>query len=77
MNSNKMANILRLLGVGWYVAICIGGGAIAGVLLDSKLDTQPILTLACVISGVIVAGIGMYRMILMVVSNKVELDGKK
>ena len=63
MNAQKSALILRLVGIGWYVAICIAGGAIAGLALDGWLDTGPLLTIIGVLLGVAVAVIGMYRML--------------
>ncbi|MDA1189765.1 MAG: AtpZ/AtpI family protein, partial [Chloroflexi bacterium] len=60
MNAQKSALILRLVGIGWYVAICIAGGAIAGLALDGWLDTGPLLTIIGVLLGVAVAVIGMY-----------------
>ena len=41
MNSGKLVAVLQLLGIGWYIAICIGGGAIGGLLLDRWLDVAP------------------------------------
>ena len=69
MDSRGMGTVLRLLGIGWYVAICIGGGAALGLLLDRKLDTTPILTLVGVIVGIVIAGVGMYRMVMAVLAN--------
>ena len=63
MNAQKSALILRLVGIGWYVAICIAGGAIAGLALDGWLDTGPLLTIIGVLLGVAVAVIGMYRIL--------------
>jgi F0F1-type ATP synthase assembly protein I len=64
MNERKNGFVLRLLGIGWYVAICIAGGAFAGFGLDRWLDTGPWLTIVGVLLGVAVAVTGMYRMLL-------------
>ena len=46
MNSRGMAIALRLVGIGWYVGICIGGGALGGWLLDGWLGLEvPAFTL--------------------------------
>ena len=69
MNSRSMGTVLRLLGIGWYVGLCVGGGAAVGFLLDSRLNLTPILTLVGVIVGIAFAGVGMYRMITAVLAS--------
>jgi len=59
---------LRLVGVGWYVALCIGLGVGGGVWLDGKFDTSPVLTLAGLFLGLLMAFWGGYRMLMDVVS---------
>ena len=66
MRGQKVALALRLLGIGWFVAMCIGGGAVGGLLLDRQLDTGPILTLVGLCVGIAVAVVGMYRMLMAV-----------
>ena len=66
MSGEKLALVLRLLGIGWYVAMCIGGGAIGGLLLDRRLDANPLFTLAGIFLGIGIAVIGMYRMLVAV-----------
>ena len=66
MSGQKLALVLRLLGIGWYVALCIGGGAGLGLLLDGRLDTSPLFTLAGIFLGIGIAVIGMYRMLVAV-----------
>jgi hypothetical protein len=58
---------LRLVGIGWYVAICITFGVGGGVWLDSKLDTSPALTLAGLFLGLLLAFWGGYRMLMDVI----------
>ena len=53
----------KLLGVGWFVAICIVGGAIIGIVLDKKLDTEPILSLVFLTLGTALALFGVWRML--------------
>ena len=66
MRGQKVALALRLLGIGWFVTMCIGGGAVGGLLLDRQLDTGPILTLVGLCVGIAVAVVGMYRMLMAV-----------
>ena len=61
--SRKRVLVARLVGVGWFVAITIAGGAIGGLALDGWLGTGPILTVVGVLLGVLVAAVGMYRML--------------
>ncbi len=61
-----MAAVLRLLGIGWYVAICIAGGSYGGLCLDRRLDLSPLFTLLGLGLGIAFAAIGMYRMLMAV-----------
>ena len=67
-----MRLVARLLGVGWYVAICIVGGVWGGVWLDEKLGTSPLFLLIGLMLGLVIAGAGVYRMLAALVSA----DGK-
>ena len=58
-----MRLVARLLGVGWYVAICIVGGVWGGVWLDETLGASPLFLLIGLMLGIGVAGAGMYRML--------------
>ena len=66
MNAERLALALRLMGIGWYVAICIAGGTYGGFLLDRKLELSPLLTLLGLGLGIVVAVVGMVRMLLVV-----------
>jgi len=55
--------VLRLTGIGWYVAVCIGGGAVVGYWADGRLDTRPALTITGLALGVVVAFSGMISML--------------
>ncbi len=66
MNAERLALVLRLLGIGWYVAVCIGGGTYGGFLLDRQFGLSPLLTLLGLGLGIAVAVAGMVRMILAV-----------
>ena len=74
MNSKRMGTILRLLGIGWYVGICIAAGAVSGLWADDRLGLSPFLTLAGVGVGLIAAIAGMYRMLLAVLGYISDKD---
>ena len=61
---------LRLIGVGWYVAGAILLGVVGGLWLDNRFDTKPLFVVAGLILGIIVAGYGVYRMLLPLINNK-------
>ena len=64
-----MGAVFRLMGIGWYVALCIAGGTLIGVWLDGRLDLSPLLTLVGLGLGIVLALIGMYRMLMAVISE--------
>ncbi len=69
MNASVMGTVVRLVGIGWYVAICIGGGAIGGLWLDRKLDLSPLFTLLGLSVGIAVAVVGMYRLLMAILTS--------
>ena len=69
MNKGTLAIVLQLLGVGWYVAICIIGGLFGGLWLDRKLDVLPVFTLVGVVLGTGMAFYGIYKMLLPLLNN--------
>jgi len=54
----------RLVGLGWYVGICIVLGLLGGLWLDGKFGTKPLLTILGLVAGLVLAFYGVYRMIL-------------
>ena len=67
-----MRMVARLLGVGWFVAACIVCGVWGGALLDGRLGTSPLCLLIGLAAGITVAGVGVYRMLIAVVSTDSE-----
>ena len=63
MTSSGMYALFRLMGIGWYVALCIGGGALGGMFLDGIFGSKPALTLLGLGLGLVLAFWGMYRML--------------
>ncbi len=69
---NRWGTAIRLVGVGFYIGISIVAGVVAGLWLDNRLHTKPILTLVGLFCGLLIAGYGVYRMIIPLID-----DGKK
>jgi len=65
---------LRLTGVGFFIGGSILLGVAAGLWLDSKLNTGPILVIAGLLFGVVVAIYGVYRMLLPLIGNKQDKE---
>ncbi|PZC47168.1 MAG: putative F0F1-ATPase subunit Ca2+/Mg2+ transporter [Chloroflexi bacterium] len=63
-NSKKTYLVARLVGIGWFVAILIAGGALGGVYLDSLIGSSPGFTISGVLLGLAVSVWGMYRMLI-------------
>ncbi len=56
---------LRLIGMGWYVGLCIVLGVLGGLWLDDHVfHTKGIFVIIGLIVGVILAFYGVYRMLL-------------
>jgi len=60
---------LRLTGVGFFIGGSILLGVVAGLWLDSKLDTSLFWVVGLIV-GIIVAFYGVYRMLLPFIGNK-------
>ena len=58
------AVVLRLTGLGWYVAACIVIGVVGGVFLDKLLGTVVLFTLSGIFLGSVLAFWGVYKMVL-------------
>lgn len=54
---------LRLLGLGWYIALSIILGTVGGLWLDRRLGTLPLFTLVGVLIGSVMAFYGVYRLV--------------
>jgi hypothetical protein len=66
--------VLQLVGVGWYVGICIIGGLFGGLWLDRRLDVLPVFTLVGVVLGTVMAFYGIYKMVLPLVNNSQGIE---
>jgi len=74
LNKGTLAIVLQLVGVGWYVAICIIGGLFGGLWLDRKLDVLPVFTLTGIVLGTVLAFYGIYKMVLPLLNNDQGLE---
>ena len=70
----RWSGALRLIGLGWYVALCIVVGVAGGLWLDSKFDTKIVFTLFGLGIGLLVAFLGIYRMILSVMEEEQDKE---
>jgi hypothetical protein len=59
----RLGPAAQLLGLGWYLAICIAGGTIGGHFLDVALGTGKVLTVVGLTVGLTTALFGGYRML--------------
>ncbi len=60
---------MRLLGLGWYVALCMILGVVGGLWLDGKLDARPLFTLLGLALGLAVAFYGAYKLVQPLLNN--------
>ena len=74
MNTKKYGAIVRLVGIGWYVGICIGVGAWGGLWADDRFGFSPMLTLVGIAVGLVLALAGMIRMLMAVLRYVSESD---
>ena len=58
----RYAVAVRLLGMGWYVAISILGGVLGGLWLDGRTGLDPLFTLLGLTLGLVAAFYGVYKM---------------
>jgi hypothetical protein len=60
----RLPPVVRLLGIGWYFALCIIVGIVGGVLLDRQVEKDHIFTLVGLFLGLGMAFFGGYIMLL-------------
>ena len=66
----RLPPAMRLMGIGWYFALCIVGGIVGGVLLDGWLGTRPLLTLLGLLVGMVAAFGGGYLLLMEVLGQR-------
>ncbi|MBI2958537.1 MAG: AtpZ/AtpI family protein [Chloroflexi bacterium] len=67
---------LRFVGVGAFVGGSIFLGVYVGSLLDARYHTQPWLTLSGLVLGLVVAVVGVYRMLRSFINEMRDNDRK-
>jgi len=68
----RWAGILRFLGIGWYIIACILLGTLGGRWVGQKVggnSSEVIFTVLGLILGLIVAFLGVYRMVKSTLTN--------
>jgi ATP synthase protein I len=53
----------KMIGIGWYIAFCLGAGLGGGLLLDNHYNTLPLFTFLLLTLGLFIAFYGIYRMV--------------
>ncbi len=65
MFNNSTVRALGLVsGIGFSIALFIGGGVLLGLFLDDNLGTAPLFLIVCILAGLGLAGYSMYRLTL-------------
>jgi len=65
---------LRLIGLGFFIGGSILLGVFAGLWLDSRLNTSPVLAIVGLVLGIVVAFYGVYRMLLPLIGKKQDKE---
>ena len=60
MRNHNLRRVFGLVGIGWFVAICMGGLTLFGNYLDKGINSSPMLTITGLLLGLIIAGYGTY-----------------
>ena len=78
MNTRGKGTVFRLVGIGWFVAVCIGGGTVGGRLLDGRVDLGfPVFTLLGLGVGIALAIAGMFMMLMAVLAEDRSSRGEE
>ncbi len=73
----RLPPTVRLTGLGFYIALCIGGGVFGGVQLDGLLDTGRLFAILGLFAGLAAALGGGYLLLLDVLkTNKDKKEGQ-
>jgi F0F1-type ATP synthase assembly protein I len=74
MGMGRWRAALRLIGVGWYIGLCIFLGLWGGWWLDGKTGMTPLWIITGLILGLFIAVYGVFRMLLPIINNRQEKD---
>ncbi len=56
--------------MGWFIGISILLGVLGGLWLDNKFGTKPLFVIIGLVLGLVVAGYGVYQMLLPLIKDK-------
>ena len=65
-----MNTTFKLLGIGWFFAICIIGGCLFGYFLDNTFNILPVLTLIFLMFGIFIGIFGTMKLITKTLSSE-------
>jgi len=60
---HRLPKTIRLVGLGWYIAICLVVGILGGLWLDEQLGLKPLFLLLGLFGGLGIGFYGTYRMV--------------
>lgn len=72
--AQMLVKAMRLVGMGWYVAITILLGVLGGNWLDQRLGTAPLFLLLGLGLGLAASVYGLYKMLLPLLSSDQDPD---
>ena len=70
----KWVPAFQFLGIGFYIAACIGGGIMLGWWLGGK---KPVFVISGLIFGLLLAVVGVYNMVKPLLNNKNDKNDKE
>ncbi len=73
----RAQDVYRLVGVGWYFGICVGGGTYAGYRIDRVLGGQHWFLLAGLALGSFMGFYGMYLMLKPLINGPKRTEADK
>ena len=73
MDRYNLGAALKLVGLGWYVAICIVAGLFVGLWLDGRVfHTTFWFTITGLLTGILLAFLGLYKALKVILENNGE-----
>jgi ATP synthase protein I len=77
VRGHRLKVVFQLVGIGWYVGLCIVLGIGSGLWIDRSVGTLPLFAILGLLLGLLVAFYGMYRMVVLVVQSLDEEHSTK
>lgn len=63
---------IRVIGIGWYMALAILGGVLGGLWVGEKLGSKPVFLIIGIMLGLVVAGYGAYQAFRPLMNNQLK-----